>query len=159
MLTRKFGRTKDHRLSLIRNLATSIILFERVTTTSAKAKEMRGVVERLINIGKEGGISNYRRLLSLVFDPKAAKKIMEELAPRYKTISSGYVRVLPLMPRRGDATPMALIELRSITSTSGATSKARKGEQKDAQPESGKGSATRKLKRVAKRAPARKKTK
>ena len=155
MLTRKFGRTHDHRLSLLRNLATSVILFERVTTTLAKAKEIRSVVEGLITIGKEGSLTSYRRLLAMVFDPKAAKKIMEELAPRYKDVTGGYVRVVPLMPRRGDAAPRALVELRGVTPPS-TTPKEKKKEGGETRPRVGK-SPRAKQKKTARKPAARKK--
>lgn len=114
MITRKFGRRMDHRDSMIRNLATSIILYEKVATTTPKAKEIRSLVEQWINIGKDNGLTNYRRLLSEVQDVKAAKKLVEELGPRYKNISGGYVILTPTRLRLGDAAPMSLLELRGV---------------------------------------------
>ena len=147
MITRKFGRRLDHRVSLIRNLATSLILYERVTTTAAKAKEVKGVVERLINVGKEGNLSSYRRLRGFLFDPKAARKVMEDLAPRYREVTGGYVTLTPLAPRSGDGAPRALVQLRALQpivseETVGAET-GRKTAQKKSAPRTRRQSATK----------------
>jgi large subunit ribosomal protein L17 len=115
MLTRKFGRRLDHRRSLLRNLACSVILYERVVTTTAKAKEICSLVERLINIGKRGRLEDYRRLRQFFFEDKAAKKIVEDLAPRYHHLNGGYVTISYLPPRKSDNAPMSLVELRPAT--------------------------------------------
>jgi large subunit ribosomal protein L17 len=115
MRIRKLNRRLDHRQSLLKNLATSVVLYERVQTTTARAKEVRGLVERLINLGKDGSLSASRRLRGYFFDDNAAKKIIEELGPRYRGVSGGYVSVTALPSRRSDGAPMAIIELRGTT--------------------------------------------
>lgn len=131
MIGRKLGRRLDHRESLLRNLASSVILYERVVTTTAKAKAVQPLVERLINIGKDGTLGSFRRLLSMVFDPKAARKIVEELVPRYKNVTGGYVILHKLMPRKGDGTPMSMIELRGVNKEEATTPTKMPGKNKE----------------------------
>jgi len=126
MRTRTFGRSMDHRLSLMANLATSLVLYERVRTTTAKAKDVRSIVERWINTGKGGGLIHFRRLLAEVADPKAAKKVMEDLAPRYKGITGGYLSMVSIGPRRGDGALMSIIELRAVAAPAAQEKSTRK---------------------------------
>ena len=104
-------RKKGPRESLLRNLAVSVILFEKVRTTKAKAKAVRSLVERMISIGKAGGIISRRRLQQFLGRPNAVKKVIEELAPRYKDRRGGYLRLTALGRRQGDAAEMVQIEL------------------------------------------------
>lgn len=111
MTARILGRKKAHRTWLMRNLATSIILYERVVTTAAKAKEIRGVVDRVINLGKIDNLANRRRLLAFIADKAAARKIWEVLKERYADRTSGYTRLTKLGQRVGDGAEQILIEL------------------------------------------------
>lgn len=112
---RKLNRTSSHRRALFANLAAALITHEQIKTTLPKAKDLRPVVERLITLGKKGGLANRRRahamlrnddVVAKLFDPSA-----EGLANRYKARNGGYTRVLKAGFRYGDAAPMAIIEL------------------------------------------------
>lgn len=104
------GREAGARRALLRNLATSVVLFERVRTTEAKAKEIRPFVERLVTMGKQPTLTARRRLAAVLQTDGAVRKILEVLGPRYATRSGGYTRIIKLGRRRGDAAPMAQIE-------------------------------------------------
>ena len=105
------SRKDNHRKSLLRNLATSLILYEEIRTTQAKAKAVKPVVEHLINIAKKQDLSVRRRLLGYLFDKKATKKIFEVLVPRYKKTNSGFVQLYKIGPRLGDNAPIVLLKL------------------------------------------------
>jgi large subunit ribosomal protein L17 len=108
---RKLGRTSEHRLALLRNLATSLLDKEKVRTTLPKAKELRPFVERLITLSKRETLHARRRVLRHVRSRTVVAKLFDTLAARYATRPGGYTRVLHLGPRRGDHAEMALIEL------------------------------------------------
>jgi len=119
MWNRKFGRTADHRKAMMRNLATSVIMYGRVETTYAKAMDMRSVVDELITLGKKGDLSARRQAAAYIRDVYAdeksrqtvLKKLFDEVAPKYANRNGGYTRVTKTGVRRGDAAPMAIIEL------------------------------------------------
>jgi large subunit ribosomal protein L17 len=115
---RKFDRDSGHRRSLYRNLVTDVLGYEKVTTTEAKAKEVRRIVEKLITLGKKGGLAARRQALAYVYDDKIADKVFGELAIRYAGRPGGYSRITKLGPRQGDGAPMAQIEL--INDTAGS---------------------------------------
>ena len=108
---RKFGRNPAQRRALLRQLAVSMILHERITTTEAKAKTIRPVVEKLITIAREDSPHHRKLIMSKLDHPLATAKLFEIIAPRYEGTPGGYTRISKLGPRRGDAAPMALIEL------------------------------------------------
>ena len=108
---RALSRKNAYRKSLLRNLATSLILYERITTTTAKAKETKSVVEKLINRSKTGDLAARRRLLAYLFDKNATKKVLDVLVPRYKNKKSGFVRIYKLGTRLGDGAEECLLEL------------------------------------------------
>jgi large subunit ribosomal protein L17 len=108
---RKLGRSSAHRKALYRNLVTDLLNYEKITTTEAKAKEIRSLAERMITLGKEGELNSRRRALSFILDKKVTEKIFNELAPRYAERPGGYTRIIKLGPRLGDGAPMAQIEL------------------------------------------------
>lgn len=116
-MARKLGRATDTRLALIRNLATDVILYGRVETTEAKAKELRSSVDKLITLGKRGDLHARRQAASFLYIKKdeegeaVLNKLFGELAERYEERQGGYTRVLKLGPRRGDGANMAVIEL------------------------------------------------
>lgn len=105
------GRKKGPREALMRNLATSVILFEKVRTTKAKAKAVRPLVEQLITAGRKGDINARRKLFLVLRGDNAVRKVIEELSPRYKGRAGGYTRITALGRRQGDAAEMAQIEL------------------------------------------------
>ena len=108
---RKFGRTSAHRKALFRNMVTALIRQERIRTTLAKAKELRGKVEKTITLGKRGTLHARRHALRLVADKDSLKKLFGPLAERYASRPGGYTRVIKLGHRLGDDAPMAIIEL------------------------------------------------
>jgi large subunit ribosomal protein L17 len=96
---------------LLRSLATSVILYENVNTTVAKAKAVRGMVERLITRGKVKSVVNRRALMKTLLQENAVRKILEELGPRYATRPGGYTRIIKLGARKGDGAEIAQIQL------------------------------------------------
>ena len=108
---RKLQRTSAHRIALFRNMAAALIKHEQITTTSAKAKELRPYVEKLITLAKRGGLSNRRLAHSRLMDETQEKKLFEVLAERYKDREGGYTRVIKAGIRASDAAPIAIIEL------------------------------------------------
>ena len=108
---RKFGRNPAQRSALLRQLAISMILHERITTTEAKAKTIRPVVEKLITIAREDTAHHRKLVMAKIDHPLATAKLFDVIAPRYDVAPGGYTRISKLGPRRGDAAPLALIEL------------------------------------------------
>lgn len=108
---RKFGRNPAQRTALLRQLAISMILHERITTTEAKAKTLRPVVEKLITMARDDSPHHRKLVMSRIDHPLAAAKLFDVIAPRYEAAPGGYTRISKLGPRHGDAAPMALIEL------------------------------------------------
>ena len=108
---RKFGRRTGHRRSMLRNLSLSVLRYERVKTTEAKAKEVRLFVDRMINLGKDGSLVARRRALAWLPEPVIVEKVFTDLAARWPDRGSGYVRLTHLGRRVGDAAPQMLIEL------------------------------------------------
>ena len=108
---RKLQRSAGHRNALLRNLAASLIKHEQITTTTAKAKELRPYVEKLITLAKHGGLSNRRLAQSRLQDDTQLTKLFEVLAERYKDRNGGYTRVIKAGIRASDAAPIAIIEL------------------------------------------------
>ena len=119
MWNRKFGRNADHRKAMLRNLATSVIMYGKVETTYAKAMDMRSVVDELITLGKRGDLSARRQaaafIRNIVADEKTQQTVLQKLfsdvAPKYADRNGGYTRVVKTGVRKGDAAPMAYIEL------------------------------------------------
>lgn len=107
---RAFGRVKKQREALLRSLARSLVLHERITTTEAKAKELRPFAEKLITKGKPGTLASYRGILQRLHSERGTKKIIEELAPRYAKRAGGYTRITKIPNRTRDAARMAIIE-------------------------------------------------
>ena len=108
---RKLGRPTSQRVALLRSLVAELIRHERIRTTEAKAKEARGLAEKLITYGKDGTLHHRRLALSRLPNKEMINKVFDDLAPRYADRPGGYTRVLKLGPRKGDAAPVALIEL------------------------------------------------
>ncbi len=108
---RKLQRTSAHRTALFRNMSAALIKHEQITTTTAKAKELRPYVEKLITLAKKGGLSNRRLAHARLLDETQLKKLFDVLAPRYAARAGGYARVVKAGLRASDASPMAIIEL------------------------------------------------
>jgi len=106
---RIFGRTSAKRRALINGIAESLILHERIRTTEARAKEVRRVAERAVTTGKKGTLAA-RRQLEAKFTSDVARKVVSELAPRFRSRSGGYTRIIKIGHRAGDRAPLALIE-------------------------------------------------
>ena len=127
MAYRKLGRTSSQRKAMLRDLTTDLIINEAIVTTEARAKEIRKSVEKMITLGKRGDLHARRQAAAFVrneiasenFDEApekyssqtALQKLFDEIAPRYAERNGGYTRILKTEPRRGDAAPMAIIEL------------------------------------------------
>jgi large subunit ribosomal protein L17 len=107
---RKLQRTSSHRAALFRNMAAALIKHEQITTTTAKAKELRPYVEKLVTLAKKGGLSNRRIAHSRIMDEAQERKLFEVIGPRYAGRSGGYTRVIKAGIRVSDAAPVAIIE-------------------------------------------------
>ncbi|MEZ6031411.1 MAG: 50S ribosomal protein L17 [Hyphomonadaceae bacterium] len=108
---RKLNRTHAHRKAMFANMSGSLIRHEQITTTLPKAKELKAVVDKLITLGKKGGLSNRRLAAAQLKEDDVVVKLFGPLAERYKTRNGGYTRVLKAGFRHGDNAPMAIIEL------------------------------------------------
>ncbi len=108
---RKLGRTSSHRKAMLSNLATSLLRYERITATLPRAKEVRGVVERLISKAKKDTLASRREAGKVIKDKEILKKLFSQIGPKFKERSGGYTRILRLGQRRGDNASLALIEL------------------------------------------------
>ena len=107
---RKLQRTSSHRAALFRNMAAALIKHEQITTTTAKAKELRPYVEKLITLAKHGGLSNRRLAQARLMDDAQLAKLFDLIAPRYADRNGGYTRVIKAGIRSSDAAPIAVIE-------------------------------------------------
>lgn len=108
---RKLNRTPSHRKAMFANMAASLIKHEQIVTTLPKAKDLRRVTDRLISLGKKGGLANRRLALATLRNDDLVRKLFGELSERYKERPGGYTRVLKAGFRYGDMAPMAVIEL------------------------------------------------
>jgi large subunit ribosomal protein L17 len=108
---RQLSRNSSHRHALMRNMSVSLLRHETIRTTLPKAKELRRVVEPLITLGKSDGDANRRLAFARLRDAEIVEKLFVDLGPRFKTRPGGYTRILRMMPRPGDAAPMALMQL------------------------------------------------
>lgn len=108
---RKLNRTTSHRLAMFRNMVTSLLQHERIYTTLPKAKELRRWGDWMISLGKRGDLHARRQALSLIREKSVVYKLFEELAPKYQSRPGGYTRIIKVGYRRGDASPMCMIEL------------------------------------------------
>ncbi len=124
---RKLGRTSSHRLAMLRNMATSLLMHERIRTTDARAKELRKVVDRMITLGKRGDLHARRQAAAVVRGPLATQKLFSELADRFRKVAGGYTRIVKLGPRHGDGAMLSLIELvKPVTESPGGKKKGKK---------------------------------
>ena len=108
---RKLNRTSSHRKALLMNLSNALIKHEQITTTLAKAKELKSFVDKIITLGKKGDLKSRRKAISILQDEKNINKIFSSIAERYKERSGGYTRIVKIGNRFGDNSPTAIIEL------------------------------------------------
>ena len=108
---RRLGRPSDQRMALYKGLVRDLLLRERIRTTEAKAKEIRGMAERVITYGKKGTLNHRRLALAFVTDKDVIAKVFSEVSERYADRPGGYTRLLKLGPRKGDGAPIVLLEL------------------------------------------------
>lgn len=111
-MNNSLSRKKDYRKMLIRNAVTSLILYENIKTTLAKAKVIKAKIDHLLAIAKKNDLPSRRNLLAYLLDKKAVKKVYEILIPRYKNIKSGFTLIYRINPRLGDSAPMAILKLK-----------------------------------------------
>ncbi|RLL40726.1 50S ribosomal protein L17 [Oceanobacillus piezotolerans] len=116
-MARKLGRTTDARMALLRNLASDLIIHERIETTEAKAKELKSIVDKMITLGKRGDLHARRQAAAFLYRKEAddennvIQKLFDDVAARYEDRQGGYTRVLKLGERQGDGAKMAIVEL------------------------------------------------
>jgi len=107
---RKLNRTAEHRRALFANMAAALIKHEQITTTLPKAKDLRPIVEKLVTLGKRGGLHARRQAIAEIRDAAIVKKLFDVIGPRYQSRNGGYTRVLKAGYRYGDSAPVAVIE-------------------------------------------------
>ena len=108
---KRLGRDSAHRKALFRNMVTSLMEHERIQTTDAKAKELRGIADRMITLGKRGDLHARRQAAAVIRDQAITSKVFGELADRYRERPGGYTRVIKVGHRVGDAAPVSIVEL------------------------------------------------
>lgn len=109
--TRKLGRDTAHRTAMLRAMVTFLLENGKIETTLYRAKEVRSLTEKMITLAKENNLHNKRLAMSFITKEDVAKKLFDEIAPKYAQTNGGYTRIMKLGPRRGDAAEMAIIEL------------------------------------------------
>lgn len=109
--TRKLGRTSDSRAAMLRAMVTFLLENGKIETTVTRAKEVRAMAEKMITIGKNSDLHSKRQVFAFVTKEAVAKKLFDEIAPKYAERNGGYTRIIKIGPRRGDAAEMAIIEL------------------------------------------------
>ena len=108
---RKLGRTTDHRKAMLRAMVTYLLENGKIETTVTRAKEVRSMAEKIITIGKNDSLHAKHQVYSFITKETVAKKVFDEISPKYKERNGGYTRIIKVGPRRGDAAEMAIIEL------------------------------------------------
>ncbi len=119
---RQLGRNTKHRRALYRNLVTSLLDHERIETTEAKAKELRGITDKMITLGKSGTLHDRRRALQVLQTKQTVEKLFNDVASRFQSRAGGYTRIIRTRRRPGDGAPMVAIELVEKPGTPAATS-------------------------------------
>ncbi len=126
----KLGRTSAHREALLRNLTTSLVLYEKIITTAAKAKELRRIADRMISLAKRRDLHARRQAAGLIQDERALRKLFDTIGERYQGRNGGYTRITKLDYRVGDGAPLAAVEL--VASEVSPGSVARRGKKQKA---------------------------
>ena len=109
--TRKLGRTSDSRNAMMRAMVTYLLENGKIETTVTRAKDVRSMAEKMITLAKNANLANYRKALSYLTKEDVAKKLFDEIGPKYATRNGGYTRVVKIGPRRGDCAEMAIVQL------------------------------------------------
>ena len=109
--SRKLGRTSDHRKAMLRGMVTYLLENGKIETTVTRAKEVQAMTEKMITLGKDGTLHAKRQVFAYVTKEGVAKKLFDEISPKYANVNGGYTRIIKIGPRRGDAAEMAVIEL------------------------------------------------
>ena len=109
--TRKLGRPSDHRNAMLRGMVTYLLETGKLETTVTRAKEVSAMTEKMITLSKDATLANKRQVMAYVTKEDVAKKLFDEIGPKYKDRNGGYCRIVKTGPRRGDAAEMAIIEL------------------------------------------------
>ncbi len=122
----KLNRSTSHRKAMFRNMVTSFFEHESIVTTEAKAKALRPLAEKMITLAKRGDLHSRRQALAVLTKKSVTHKLFDEIGSRYMESSGGYTTIAKLEPRRGDAAPMAVIELINLEKTSSPKKKKRK---------------------------------
>jgi large subunit ribosomal protein L17 len=128
---RKLNRTSAHRKALFRNLVLSLVRYERIKTTDAKAKELRRYADRMVTLGKRGDLAARRLAYNFMQSRDAVKKLFDEIAPRFKDRAGGYTRVVKFGMRRGDAAPLSIIEFTSNENAEAKTPRKKRAVRRD----------------------------
>ena len=169
---RKLSRHTQHRKLMFRNMLVSLLQHERIKTTLAKGKELRGWVDRIISLGKKGTLHARRQAFAILREKEIVKKVFEEIVPRLKDREGGYTRIYKMGWRRGDGAPLSLIELATLSSPEqkkkSPVKKAkevlekvapkRKGKEEKKEKEKGKEKKEKKVKKEEKEKPKKKST-
>ncbi len=109
--TRKLGKPTEARMAMLRQQVTDLLNNGRMETTVTRAKEIAPLAEKMITLGKNNSLANYRQALAFITKEDVAKKLFEQIAPKYAERNGGYTRIIRIGPRRGDAAEMAIVEL------------------------------------------------
>lgn len=107
---KKLGMDASHRKAVLRNMVTSLVEHERIQTTDTRAKELRRIAEKMVTLGKRGDLHALRQAMEVIRLKNVAKKLFEEIAPRYKDINGGYTRIIKIGRRHGDNATLSIIE-------------------------------------------------
>lgn len=108
---RRLNRSSGYRKALYRGLVTDLLSYEKVTTTEAKARQIRGLADKMITLGKRGSLPARRQALAFIYEKKVTEKVFNELATRYAERHGGYTRITKMGPRLGDGAPIVRLEL------------------------------------------------
>lgn len=119
---RRLGRTTSHKEAMFRNMVTSVFEHERIVTTTPKAKEVRKVVDKMITLAKRGDLHAKRQALSFIRSRDVVAKLFDEISGQFADRNGGYTRIIQTGPRRGDAAPMAILELVTYSEDTGEES-------------------------------------
>ncbi len=154
----RLSRNTAHRLAMLRNMVTSLIQYERIETTLAKAKQLRSLADQMVTLGKQGTLHARRRALAVVRSKSAVSKLFSELSTRFQERAGGYTRVIKLGFRHGDGAPMALVEYLGFVPQVYEGGKKEGQKAKASQPKKGNKKSENRLKKEKKGAPQKAKT-
>lgn len=107
----KLGRNSGHRKAMLRNLVTSLLRDERITTTESRAKEVKSIAEKMVTLSRKGDLNARRQALEYIYEEKVVRKLFDTYGPKYADRQGGYTRIVRIGHRRGDAAPMVILEM------------------------------------------------